>query len=86
MIKFGCKKNALKLYRVGSRLNTKVNKKLSVFIGRGSTTSRHIRLSRTSKHKKAQRAKIRMIPVLLITFAIILIKKETSSWLKRTLP
>ena len=27
-----------------------------------------------------------MIPVLLITFSIILIKKETSSWLKRNLP
>lgn len=51
MIKFGCKKNTLKLDRVGSRLNIKVNKKLSVFSGRGSTTSRHIRLPRTSKHK-----------------------------------
>ena len=40
MIKFGCKKNTLKLDRVGSRLNIKVNKKLSVFSGRGS--KRHV--------------------------------------------
>ena len=82
----------------GSRLNIKVNKKLSVFSGRGSrrhvifdyharaniqlwTFALLLKESSTCKNKNEF-----MIPVLLITFSIILIKKETSSWLKRNLP